>query len=102
MSHSLRRLRRGRYANRYGSAPHSANQEVMQQMKSLPRLTSLRIERLRARVPILQLCAESGIGMEKLSRAERGLVDLAPNEERGRREALLRLKKKNGEISDQR
>jgi hypothetical protein len=59
--------------------------------RPLPVLSSARLERLQARVPLLDLSAATGIPLVVLSEAERGLRELTPAQAERRRNAIERL-----------
>jgi hypothetical protein len=60
-------------------------------LSPLPPLSDARLERLRARVPLVALSARSGVPLTTLSQAERGLRQLSEPQEKAIREALLVL-----------
>lgn len=60
-------------------------------MFQLPTLTPLRVERLKARVPLQILSSEAGIAMATLSLAERNEATLSQEQEKRRRAALKKL-----------
>jgi hypothetical protein len=62
-------------------------------MKRLPTLTSIRLERLKGRLPLQALSTETGISMSRLSMAERGRAALTAEEEARRRDAIKRFAK---------
>jgi len=91
-----RRLPRVRIGVRAIRIPLSALEQYARARYKPPAVTELRLERLRARIPLRALAAEAGIGLLKLSQAERGFADLDPNEERNRQQALSELRKASG------
>jgi hypothetical protein len=59
--------------------------------RHLPPLTPLRLERLAARVRLIELSMVSGISPVVLREAARGIRDLTPGQAEARAEALARL-----------
>jgi hypothetical protein len=57
----------------------------------LPRLTRQRLERLRARIPLVALAAESGLSLSLLSEYERNLRPLNERQAAARSAALEHL-----------